>query len=144
MTTSFDMKMELEKLDKQLTTPCTPIPLSARFRSYILYDGRRAGGGAQRVYRFANGYGISVVCGIGSYGGQLGLWEAWVIRHPKRIGDFFEFNQDVKEWRDPVGYLSPEDIDQLVRKVRAMTNLRQAARRKKAARARCGFKRRQR
>ncbi len=38
-------------------------------------------GGLQKRYQFPNGYGASVICHLGSYGGHLGLWELAVELH---------------------------------------------------------------
>ena len=37
-------------------------------------------GAVQKLYKFANGYGASVVKGEHTYGGDEGLWELAVIR----------------------------------------------------------------
>ena len=38
-------------------------------------------GGIQKQYQFDNGYGASVICHAGSYGGKRGLWELAVTLH---------------------------------------------------------------
>lgn len=41
---------------------------------------RALNGGIQRVYKFSNGFGASVVKHEFSYGGRKGLWELAVIK----------------------------------------------------------------
>ena len=38
-------------------------------------------GGIQKEYQFDNGYGASVICHAGSYGGKNGRWELAVLLH---------------------------------------------------------------
>ena len=44
-------------------------------------------GAVQKLYRFANNYGASVVKGEHTYGGEEGLWELAVVKF-KTDGDF--------------------------------------------------------
>lgn len=64
--------------------------------------------GVQKLYRFDNGYGASVIRHFGSYGYEKGLWELAVIHW-----------EDENEWHlcydtpitdDVIGYLSEKEI----------------------------------
>jgi hypothetical protein len=78
------------------------------------------GNGVQKIYRFANGYGASVVRFPGSYGYEKGLWELAVIR----------FNsEDIYDWRinyktpitkDVIGYLDNLRVNALLEQIEAL------------------------
>jgi hypothetical protein len=69
-------------------------------------------GGAQRVYRFDNGYGASVVRHDYSYGGPAGLWELAVI--DATTGDLV-YTTPVTS--DVEGYLSTAQVERLLRMI---------------------------
>ncbi|WP_249182454.1 hypothetical protein [Burkholderia ambifaria] len=48
--------------------------------SHIPHIERSLNGGEQKVYRFDNGYGASVVRHQYSYGGDRGQWELGVVK----------------------------------------------------------------
>lgn len=76
-------------------------------------------GGAQRMYRFPNGYGASVVrfqwMGSGSYGAAEGLWEMAVIHYD---GDDFELVYDTPVTEDVIGWLDEDGIQEKLRQIR--------------------------
>lgn len=65
-------------------------------------------GGTQRVYRFPNGYGASVVQFRGSYGFEQGLYELGVIKFE---GDDWCLTYDTPITDDVIGHLSPEEVE---------------------------------
>jgi len=73
--------------------------------------------GEQRLYRYANGYGASVVCHEYSYGGNDGLWELAVIQWH---GDGFSLVYDTPVTDDVIGYLSDDDVTKLLCEIAAL------------------------
>jgi len=85
--------------------------------------------GTQRIYRFENGYGASVVrfsehhcTGIpaGSYGGDKGLWELAVVRFTGDEIDRFRLVYNTPITDDVLGYLSEEEVDANLAKIEAL------------------------
>lgn len=73
-------------------------------------------GGIQKIYRFDNNRGASVIKHDGSYGGDIDLWELGVIR----------FYDDTQDWHldcttpiteDVLGYLTWEDVEELLARI---------------------------
>jgi hypothetical protein len=76
------------------------------------YIERTLNNGVQRLYRFNNGYGASVVQHSFSYGADRGLWELAVVLY-----------DDVGKWKvvydteitdDVIGYLAESEIELLL------------------------------
>lgn len=67
-------------------------------------------GGIYARMTFDNGYGISVVRGIGTYGSDKGLFEAAVLLY-----DDICYTTDLTD--DVLGNLTPEDITELMSKI---------------------------
>jgi len=73
-------------------------------------------GGKHWEFRFANGYGASVVCHTFSYGGKDGLFELGVIKAPR-----WELTYDTPITDgDVIGYLSREEVFDLLDKIAAL------------------------
>lgn len=62
-------------------------------------------GGVQKVYKFPNGYGASVIKHNHSYGGSQGLWELAVL------GKDGELNYETPITSDVIGWLTDEEVD---------------------------------
>ena len=75
-----------------------------------LYDG------VQRLYRFENGYGASLVRHSSSYGGSKGLWEIAVIQWI----DQYEFGfplylcYSTPITKDVIGYLEEDQVNTIL------------------------------
>lgn len=67
-------------------------------------------GGVQRVYKFPNGYGASVIRHKGSYGYQKGLWELAVL-----FGGELCYDTEITD--DVIGHLNDPEVDQLLRRI---------------------------
>lgn len=67
-------------------------------------------GGTQVVYRFANGYGASVVQFPHSYGYAEGLYELAVIHFDGENNDAWRLTYDTPVTSDVLGYLSEEEV----------------------------------
>ena len=78
---------------------------------------RMSNGGVQKLYKFPNGYGASVVRHSFSYGGDEGLWELAVIRYN---GDHFDIDHGTPITDDVLGYLSEEGVDTILDKIAAL------------------------
>lgn len=83
------------------------------------YDARPLESGAvQKLYKFANGYGASVVKGEHTYGGDEGLWELAVLKF-KTDGDFvLDYSTPITE--DVEGHLTDGAVEELLDKVEAL------------------------
>jgi hypothetical protein len=84
-----------------------------------------AGSGTQRVYRFDNGYGASVVQftfhGLsGSYGADAGLWELAVVRFTGEGATpaNFELTYDTPITDDVIGHLDEGEVQALLVRIR--------------------------
>ena len=77
-------------------------------------------GGVQKLFRFPNGYGASVVQFPYSYGGDSGLWELAVIRYSGEDDDAFSLAYDTPITDDVLGHLSERDVDALLDQVAAL------------------------
>lgn len=78
------------------------------------------GNGVQKLYRFPNGYGASVVRFEYSYGADQGLWELAVIHYPKADSDDFSLTYGTPITDDVIGYLSETEVDELLTKIEAL------------------------
>ena len=72
--------------------------------------------GIQRIYKFPNGYGASVVKHKYSYGGKDGKWELAVINNITDEG--FEMCYDTEITDDVIGYLNDPEVDRLLYLIR--------------------------
>lgn len=70
--------------------------------------------GIQNIYTFDNGYGASVVCHDGSYGGKSGMWELAVL--DKDGGLCY----DTPITSDVIGWLDEDAVDELLAKIEAL------------------------
>jgi hypothetical protein len=73
--------------------------------------------GVQKLYRFGNGYGASVVRSKFSYGGTSGLWEICVVLWD---GQMYEPIYDTPITDDVVGWLSDSDVAELLSQIEAL------------------------
>ena len=78
------------------------------------------GTGTQKIYRFDNGFGASVVRftiapGVGSYGAEQGLWEMAVVEF---TADSFELVYDTPIAGDVLGHLSDDEVEATLAKIR--------------------------
>lgn len=83
------------------------------------YDARPLENGAvQKLYKFANGYGASVVKGEHTYGGDEGLWELAVVKF-KTDGEFvLDYSTPITE--DVEGHLTDDAVEELLTRVEAL------------------------
>ena len=68
--------------------------------------------GTIKKYQFDNGYGASVACHTGSYGGDEGLFE---VALTDDNGDVITSpNDPTSKWQDVKGYLTESEVDALL------------------------------
>ena len=78
-------------------------------KEYLIETNRHMGG-IQKVYKFPNGYGASVIQHKGSYGYQKGLWEVAVLWHG-------EICYDSGITEDVMGHLNDPEVDNILGKI---------------------------
>jgi len=86
---------------------------------YEPYDARPLENGAvQKLYKFANNYGASVVKGEHTYGGDEGLWELAVITFQTDGGYNLCYTTPITT--DVEGHLTDDAVEELLMKVEAL------------------------
>lgn len=75
-------------------------------------------GGVQKLYKFKNGYGASVVRHTFSYGSDQGLWELAVLEYH---GENWEICYHTPITSDVIGYLNQEQVDDLLNKIKNLS-----------------------
>ena len=68
--------------------------------------------GTIKKYQFENGYGASVACHTGSYGGDEGLFEMALTDDEGNI--ITSPNDPTSKWQDVKGYLTESEVDALL------------------------------
>ena len=82
----------------------------------MLIINRPLNGGTQKVYKFANGYGASVIAGgTYTYGGDEGLQELAVLKF-KEDGNY-SLCYDTEITDDVLGYLNDGDVVDLLDRI---------------------------
>jgi hypothetical protein len=88
-------------------------------RIYEPIDARPLESGAvQKVYKFANNYGASVVKGEHTYGGDEGLWELAVVHFDTSGG--FNLDYTTMITSDVEGHLTDDDVEVLLARIEAL------------------------
>lgn len=70
--------------------------------------------GVQKIYKFPNGYGASVICNPYSYGGDMGLWEIAVLDKNGHITYKTPITDDV------IGHLNDNDVIEVLNKIKEL------------------------
>ena len=71
----------------------------------------------QKIYRFRNGYGASVIRNSISYGHELGLWEVAVIKWNE---DEWSLCYDTEITNDVIGYLNEDEVDNVLQQIEGL------------------------
>lgn len=81
-----------------------------------LYSERSLYDGVQRLYKFENGYGASLVRHQGSYGGLRGLWEIAVIKWIDQYMRGFDWDlcYSTPITYDMIGYLEENQVNTIL------------------------------
>jgi len=75
-------------------------------------------GAVQKLYRFKNNYGASVVKGEHTYGGDEGLWELAVVHFDTSGG--FNLCYTTPITADVEGHLTDDAVEELLAKIEAL------------------------
>jgi hypothetical protein len=78
--------------------------------SHVAIKERDLNGGKQKIYRFPNGLGASVVQHEYSYGGNAGQWELGVIKFVGNT-DEWHLTYDTEVTSDVLGYLEWSEVE---------------------------------
>lgn len=81
---------------------------------------RETNGGIQKLYRFENDFGASVVRHDFSYGNSEGLWELAVIEFVGDGDNDFEISYSTHITDDVLGYLSDEDVMRTLGEIKSL------------------------
>lgn len=73
--------------------------------------------GEQRIYKFANGYGASVVRFFGSYGVEHHKLELAVLVFE---GDSWKLTYETPITNDVIGHLSPDEVNATLTQIEAL------------------------
>lgn len=66
----------------------------------------------QKLYRFPNGFGASVIRGEFTYGNDEGLWELGVLKFDQEGGYALTYPKDICPDDDVVGWLTDEQVEE--------------------------------
>ena len=78
-------------------------------------------GGWQKIYRFKNGYGASVVFFPGSYGYENGLYELAVVKFCGDGDADYNLTYETPITDDVIGSLSEAEVDNTLLQIEALT-----------------------
>ena len=81
---------------------------------------RRLYEGSQYLFRFANGYGASVIKHNGSYGYTKDLWELAVIRFEDEDNDSWNLTYHTPITDDVEGHLTDEEVCDLLQRIKEL------------------------
>lgn len=81
-------------------------------------------GGVQKIYRFTNNFGASVVRFPYSYGWSEGLWELAVLRWVNNSADILDFSLEYATYitDDVIGNLTEDEVDEILSRIEALPN----------------------
>jgi hypothetical protein len=86
---------------------------------HVPYDTRSIHGGVQKLYRFPNNYGASVIQHTFSYGHEQALWELGVLRFN---GPDWHLDFDTPITTNVIGHCSLREIEILLDEIEALPN----------------------
>jgi hypothetical protein len=91
----------------------------------VLEHKHPTGSGVQKVYRFDNGYGASVVRFMvgpfgGSYGAEQGLWELAVLKFDGEDNENFEICYDTPITNDVIGRITEDEAQEILKEIKEL------------------------
>jgi len=81
---------------------------------------REINDGQQKIYKFDNGYGASVVQHSFSYGHEQGLWELAVIKFEGDGMDDWSLCYSTPITSDVIGHLTLEEVEEILKKIKKL------------------------
>jgi len=81
----------------------------------MLIKEREINGGIQKLYKFNNNYGASVVKHSFSYGHELGLWELAVIKFEDE--ECYDISYDTGITDDVIGNLTLAEVETILKDI---------------------------
>lgn len=84
------------------------------------YTEKELNGGVQRLYRFENDYGASVIRHNSSYGSDEGLWELAVIRYRYPDSGSYVLVYYTPITDDVIGHLTEPEVEKLLMDIEAL------------------------
>jgi len=84
-------------------------------REFLVESNDKVNGGIQKIYKFPNGYGASIIKGPYTYGGKDGKWELAVLK-----GEELCYDTDITS--DVIGHLNDPEIDAVLRQIERLPN----------------------
>lgn len=82
---------------------------------FLVEERSTHGDGIQRIYKFENGFGASVVKHKHSYGGKKGLWELAVLDADSELC----YSTDITD--DVIGHLNDPQVDEVLGRISRLT-----------------------
>jgi hypothetical protein len=82
---------------------------------------RKLNGGVQKVFRFSNGYGASVVKHSFSYGSSLGIWELAVLKFHGSGVDEWKIDYSTPVTDDVLGSLDETAVESYLTVIESFT-----------------------
>jgi hypothetical protein len=77
--------------------------------------------GLQKIYRFDNGFGASVIKSQFSYGGDDNLWELAVLTFSSDAPEEFELTYETPITNDVIGSLNDDEVEEKLTEVKQLT-----------------------
>lgn len=85
---------------------------------YTPLQEKKRNGGVQKIFKFENGYGASVVKNPYSYGGDEGLWELAVVLVYENEGRLsWKLVYDTPITEDVLGWLTWEEVEETLKQI---------------------------
>jgi hypothetical protein len=84
----------------------------------MLKETREVNGGVQKIYRYKNNYGASVVRHSFSYGNKEGLWKLAVIKW--NDDDTWDICYDTPITDDVLGYLTENAVKRYLKQIKKL------------------------
>ena len=92
-------------------------------RKENLLKERKLFDGVQKIYKFDNGYGASVVKHSFSYGHELDQWELALVTFDKENNIQIEYNPMISD--DVIGNLEEYQVDDILEKIKNSSSIYQ-------------------
>jgi hypothetical protein len=73
--------------------------------------------GIQKQYKFANGFGASVIQHSGYYGNEQGLWELAVL---KWVGERYTLDYSTEITDDVIGHLTEAEVEEILVEIKGL------------------------